>query len=162
MSEGTCFSPSWLPPAPEVRHTSCRSGLQAQQWHSHSWLCAFSAQVEAPDLQFILSLEGSGERRFSSAADHAIANTNGFSHRSALLPLPRHLRFVHPAPRFGPSAGVRQDSRCRGCSCGIDSEETSAPSSVPRTMKSLFGFVCELPILPLLPSPYPQSHRFAS
>src|SRR5713101_1244336 len=80
MSEGTCFSPSWLSPAPEVRHTSCRSGLQAQQWHSHSWLCAFSAQVEAPDLQFILSLEGSGERRFSSAAENAIANTNGFSH----------------------------------------------------------------------------------
>ncbi len=114
MSEGTCFSPSWLSPAPEVRRTSCRSGLQAQQWHSHSWLCAFSAQLEAPDLQFILSLEGSGERRFSSAADHAITNTNGFSHGSALLPLPRHLRFVHPGPRFGPSAGVRRDSRLPG------------------------------------------------
>src|SRR5229473_556003 len=87
MSEGTCFSPSWLSPAPEVRRTSCRSGLQAQQWHSHSWLCAFSAQVEAPDLQFILNLEGSGERRFSSAAEHAIANTNGFGHGSAVLPL---------------------------------------------------------------------------
>src|SRR5712692_1426403 len=64
-------------PAPEVRRTSCRSGLQAQQWHSHSWLCAFSAEVEAPDLQFILSLEGSGERRVSSAADHAVSLGGG-------------------------------------------------------------------------------------
>src|SRR5260370_9228785 len=102
MSEGTCFSPSWLPPAPEVRHTSCRSGLQAQQWHSHSWLCAFSSQVEAPDLQFILSLEGSGERRVSSAADHAITNTNGFSHGSALLLFPVTCGLCTPLPVSDP------------------------------------------------------------
>src|SRR5260370_29335827 len=103
MSEGTCFSPSWLSPAPEVRRTSCRSGLQPQQWHSHSWLCAFSAQVEAPDLQFILSLEGSGERRVSSAAENAIANTNDFSHGPvsswSFSPF-RRLRNVRPIPRI--------------------------------------------------------------